>query len=82
MNAKAFRRLPKILKINRIEKNTLRISVLYSNGEDPIPDFPGIFKKESKVTQTDPEYKPLKPREFAKVSLGSHTLSWKMLIFL
>lgn len=70
------KRLPKILKINRIEKSKLRISVLFSNGEDRILDFVKIFKKDWKVTKADPEHKLLNPAEFAKVKIEGYTLSW------
>lgn len=76
MENKINKRLPKILKINRIYKKTLRISVLFSNGEDRILDFNEIFKKEWKVSKTDPEHKLLNPNEFAKVQIEGHTLSW------
>ncbi|HXA02800.1 MAG TPA: helix-turn-helix transcriptional regulator [Cytophagaceae bacterium] len=70
------KRLPKILKIKRIEKKDLRISVLFSDGEDRILDFNSILKEEWKVTKDDPEYKLLNPNEFAKVKIANHTLSW------
>ena len=70
------KRLPKILKINRIEKSKQIISVLFSNGEDRILDFEKIFRKNWKVTRDDPEYKLLQPKEFAKVKVRGHTLSW------
>jgi DNA-binding XRE family transcriptional regulator len=77
MSDKMQKRLPKILKINRIEKQKLKISVLFSNGEDRILDFDKIFKKTWKVTKADPEYKLLTPNEFAKVKVENHTLSWR-----
>ena len=76
METKTHKRLPKILKINRIEKNKLRISVLFSSGEDRILDFERIFKKEWKTTKADAEYELSEPSEFAKVKLVNHTLSW------
>ncbi|CAN5379120.1 hypothetical protein BH09BAC5_BH09BAC5_16180 [soil metagenome] len=76
MKNKTQKRLPKILKINRIDKKNLVISVLFSNGEDRILDFNRIFKKDWKVTKVDPEYKLLNPNEFAKVKVEGHTLSW------
>jgi len=45
MENKIAKRLPKILKINRIEKNKLSVSVLFSDGEDRILDFNEILKK-------------------------------------
>jgi DNA-binding XRE family transcriptional regulator len=76
METKTHKRLPKILKINRIEKSKLRISVLFSSGEDRILDFDRIFKKEWKTTKDDAEYLLSDPSEFAKVKLVNHTLSW------
>jgi DNA-binding XRE family transcriptional regulator len=76
MEHKTQKRLPKILKINRIKKNKLKLSVLFSNGEDRILDFEKIFKKDWKITKADPEYKLLTPSEFAKVKVLNHTLSW------
>lgn len=76
MENKNYKRLPKILKINRIEKSKLRISVLFSDGEDRILDFNEILKKNWKVTKEDPEYKLLTPVEFAKVKIVNYTLSW------
>lgn len=70
------KRIPKILKINRINKKRLEISVLFSNGEDRILDFHHIFKKVWKVTKTDPEYKLLRPDEFAKVKVEGYSLCW------
>lgn len=76
MENKAHKRLPKILKINRIDKKQLRISVLFSNGEDRVLDFNKIFKSDWKVTKSDPEYKLMNPAEFGKVKIANHTLSW------
>jgi DNA-binding XRE family transcriptional regulator len=76
MGNKTHKRLPKILKINRIEKSKLRISVLFSNGEDRILDFNEILKKDWKVSKSDPEHKLLTPNEFAKAKVINHTLSW------
>jgi hypothetical protein len=76
MENKTYKRLPKILKINRIEKSKLRIFVLFSDGEDRILDFNEILKKDWKVTKADPEYILLTPAEFAKVKVVNHTLSW------
>jgi len=70
------KRLPKILKINRIDKKQLRISVLFGNGEDRIIDFGYILKKEWQVTKLDPEHILLDPAEFVKVAIMNHTLSW------
>jgi DNA-binding XRE family transcriptional regulator len=76
MEKKAYKRLPKILKINKVYKKDLKVSVLFNTGEDRILDFQRILKKEWKVTKHDPEFKLLSPTEFAKVKLANHTLSW------
>lgn len=79
MEPKTHKRLPKILKINRIDKKRLRISVLFSTGEDRILDFENIFREEWKITKTDPEYRLLQPEEFGKIRLQEHTLCWPSL---
>jgi len=76
MKNRAQKRLPKILKINRIDKKRLTISVLFSNGEDRIIDFKRVLRKDWKVTKTDPEYVLFDPTEFVKVVVANHTLSW------
>lgn len=76
MENRAYKRLPKILKINRIDKKHLRIFVLFSNGEDRILDFNRIFREDWKVTRNDHEYKLFDPIEFAKVKVANHTLCW------
>jgi len=70
------KRLPKILRINSIDKKQLRISVLFGNGEDRVIDFDRILRREWKVTKRDPEYILLDPAEFAKAEIANHTLSW------
>src|SRR6187431_2520099 len=76
MGKTSNKRMPKILKINRIEKKTLKISVLFSNGEDRLLDFNRILKKEWKSTKADPEYVLLNPDHFVKAKVVNHTLSW------
>jgi len=76
MKSRTQKRLPKILKINRIDKKRLTVSVLFSNGEDRIIDFGWVFKQDWKVTKADPEYVLFNPVEFAKVTVANHTLSW------
>lgn len=73
---KAIKRIPKVLKINRIEKSKLKIFVLFSTGEDRVLDFNQIFRKEWKIKKSDPEFILLTPNEFCKVSLSNHTLCW------
>lgn len=76
MEHKTHKRLPKILKINRIDKKNLKLSVLFSNGEDRLLDFKRVFKKEWKIAKDDLEYKLLNSNEFARVKIKNHTLSW------
>lgn len=71
------KRIPKILRINNIDKKNLRISVLFSNGEDRILDFRKILNNIWKVKKKDFEFKLLDPKEFAKVKVANYTLSWE-----
>ena len=73
----SFRGLPKILRINHIDPENLKISVLFNNGDNRVLDFSRIFNEDWKIQSTDIEYPLLKPREFQKVALVEHTLSWK-----
>lgn len=43
------KKILKILKINSIDKKQLKISVLFSNGEDRVFNFNKIFKTNWKV---------------------------------
>lgn len=70
---KSQKRLPKILKINRVKG--LTISVLFSDGHNRLLDFNEIFKN-WKITRKDKEYKLLNPEEFKKVKLNDFTLTW------
>lgn len=70
---KSQKRLPKILKINRIKGST--ISVLFSNGHNRTLDFNEILNS-WKVSKKDIEYKLYDPRELKKVILDNYTLSW------
>lgn len=72
---KKFRNLPKILKINEINKKSLTISVLFNNGENRVLDFKQIFST-WELTTTDPEFILLQAKEFEKVTLESNTLAW------
>lgn len=67
-------RLPRILKINEIKG--LKISVLFSNGQDRILDFEKIAHHKMKVTAKMPAYKLLDPKELKKAKLNNFTLSW------
>lgn len=70
---KSQKRLPKILKINRIKG--LTISVLFSDGHNRLLDFEKILK-DWKVTRKDREYVLFDSAEFKKVKLDNFTLSW------
>jgi DNA-binding XRE family transcriptional regulator len=74
MKRNKSKRIPKILKINNINKKDLKISVLFSNGEDRIIDFWKIFNDKWKIKKNDVEYKLLSPIEFAKVTVINHSL--------
>ncbi len=74
MKWRSQKKLPKILKINRIKG--LTISVLFSDGNNRLLDFERIFKEEWKITRKDFEYKLLNPSEFKKVKLENFTLVW------
>lgn len=77
MAAKTIKRLPKILKINWVDTRNIKISVLFSTGEDRIIDFAHIFNAVWKITSNDPEYILTIPAEFNKVGLANNTLSWE-----
>ena len=71
------KRIPKILRINSIDKKNLRVSVLFSNGEDRILDFRKILNDIWKVKKKDFEFKLFDPKEFAKMKVENYTLSWE-----
>jgi DNA-binding XRE family transcriptional regulator len=73
---KQTKRLPRILKITKIEKSKLRITVLFSSGEDRVLDFNDILSNNWKVKKSDPEYRLYNTTEFSKVRLEAYTLSW------
>jgi|GEM_PF-515723 len=70
---KSKKKLPRILKINRVKG--LTISVLFSNGHNRVLNFDKIFKN-WKVAKKSLEYKLLDPIEFKKVKLEDFTLVW------
>lgn len=67
-------KIPRILKIQSIKG--FEICCIFNNGETRVIDFARLFK-EWRVGRRDPEYKLLDEREFRKVKLRNHTLSWK-----
>lgn len=76
MSKRSFRGLPKILKINEVDYKNLRLSVLFSNGDNRILDFNRILNEDWQVEPSDPEYILLNPKEFKKVKLANNTLAW------
>ncbi len=70
---------PRIIKIERIDG--FKISCMFNNGESKLIDFNSILK-EWKLTPTDIEYPLLAQKEFQKVKLRNHTLSWDNLAVL
>jgi DNA-binding XRE family transcriptional regulator len=72
---KAFRTIPRILRIN--SRDGYRISCLFSNGEHRILDFESIFKEVYKVQPGDVDYPLMKdPEAFAQVKLEGLSLIW------
>ena len=77
MKSNKSKRIPKILRINNIDKKNLKVSVLFSNGEDRIIDFKKILTDIWKIKKKDFEFKLLTPNEFVKVKIANYTLSWE-----
>jgi len=65
---------PRIIKIERIDG--FKIFCMFNNGESKLIDFNSIFK-EWKLTPNDIEFPLLEKKEFQKVRLRNHTLSWE-----
>lgn len=80
MSNRSFRGIPKILKINEVDGNSLCLSVLFSNSEHRILDFNKILRDEWQVESSEPEYILFEPKEFKKVKLVNNTLSWDNVI--
>lgn len=74
--SRSFRGIPRILKINEVDARHLRLSVLFSNGENRILDFKSILQDEWNVDPSEPEYILLEAKEFSKVKIENNTLSW------
>ena len=74
--SKKFRNIPKILKINEIDKYALKIAVMFNNGENRVIDFGKLFN-EWEVSDADPEIQLKNPDEFEKVILSNDTLTWE-----
>jgi DNA-binding XRE family transcriptional regulator len=64
---------PRIIKIERIDG--FKIYCMFNNGESKLIDFNSILK-EWELAPTDIEYPLLEKKEFQKVKLRNHTLSW------
>ncbi len=66
-------KIPRILKINWIDD--LSVSVVFNNGESRIIDFRKVLKSIG-VEADSPAVILFDSKEFAKVTLDNHTLSW------
>lgn len=66
-------KIPRILKINWVKD--LAVSVIFNNGESRIIDFRKVLKS-IEVEIDSPAAILFDPKEFAKVTLDNHTLSW------
>jgi DNA-binding XRE family transcriptional regulator len=67
-------KIPRILKINRIEG--LTISVVFNNGESRIIDFRKLLA-DIGTKENSPAFVLYTPVEFAKAKLAGNTLSWE-----
>lgn len=71
-------RLPRIIKINWIDKANLKMSVLFRNGESRILDFRKILQHHWRPKRSDPAYKLYDPEIFSSVNVGDgHGLEWR-----
>ena len=70
------RHIPCILRINEIIADDLKISVLFSTGENRWLDYQDIFTNIWKSKPSDFEYPLRDPKEFKKVILEDRTLTW------
>jgi DNA-binding XRE family transcriptional regulator len=66
-------KIPRILKINKIDG--FKIIAMFNNGESRQIDFEQIFR-DWNVSKGDFEYPLLQKKEFQKVKVHNHTLSW------
>jgi DNA-binding XRE family transcriptional regulator len=67
-------KLPRILKINRIDG--LIISVVFNNGESRTLDFKQVLRDAGTSKNSNARIL-LDPDEFKKAQINNHTLSWK-----
>lgn len=66
-------KIPRILKINKIDG--FKIIAMFNNGESRLIDFEQIFQ-DWNVSIGDFEYPLLQKKEFQKVKVHNHALSW------
>lgn len=64
---------PRILKIEKIDG--FKIYCMFNNGESRVINF-DLILKEWDLAKSDIEYPLMKKKEFQKVKLRNHTLSW------
>jgi DNA-binding XRE family transcriptional regulator len=75
MKAKAFRTIPRILRIN--SRKGFVVSAMFSNGENRIIDFKALFKEVFKVKPKDPDYKLMTDEAaFAQLKVEGKNLVW------
>ncbi len=80
MKAKAFRTIPRILRINA--RKGFVISCLFSNGENRIIDFENLFRNVFKVQPGDSDYVLLQDEKaFAEVKVEEKNLRWSNIGF-
>jgi len=66
-------RIPRIIKIEKV--SGLTVQCMFNNGESRSLDFAKIFTDWG-ITAEDVEFPLLDSKEFGKVTLRNHTLSW------
>ncbi len=81
MKIRVGKRLPKILRINRVDKKALIISVLFDTGENRILNFRRILKNDWKSGKGDRDYKLYDPEIFKGVELIHWSLAWRKIKF-
>lgn len=66
-------KIPRIIKIKSVMG--FDIYCIFNNGETRVINFNELFDKWN-ISKDDPEYSLLNIKEFKKVKLSNHTLSW------
>lgn len=75
MKKKAFRTIPRILRINSVDE--YRVSCIFSNGEHRIIDFEYLFKEVFQLKEGSVAYPLLQdPKAFAQMKLEGMNLIW------